>query len=221
MKDGILIINKPKGMTSHDVVDFVRRRLKIRRVGHSGTLDPLASGVLLLLVGKATKLFNYFVKFDKEYIATLTFGKRTTSGDAEGEVIETSTFEFINEERARRTFAKFVGEKEQVPPMISAIKFKGSPLYALARKGFKIQPAPRRIKIKELKVLKFLLPDIQFYLKCSKGTYVRALAEDIARDLDCVGYISQIQRQSVGPFHINQAIELAQVDESHIQQIFP
>ena len=214
MKEGIIVVNKPEGITSHDVVDFVRRRLKVRRVGHAGTLDPIATGVLLILVGRCTKLFNHFLYFDKEYLATLTLGQRTTSGDREGKIVETKDYQHITEEKAREVFRSHTGEILQVPPMVSALKHKGKRLYSLARRGIQIDRRPRSIVIKELRLLEFNPPLIKFYLKCSKGTYVRQLAEDIARDLDCAGYISQIQRQSIGPFNINQAHALSQIDEN-------
>jgi len=213
MKDGILVVNKPQGMTSHDVVDFVRKKLKVRRVGHAGTLDPIATGVLLILVGRCTKLFNLFLYFDKEYLATLTLGERTTSGDRQGRVIETRDYTHITEDAVRQVFHSYTGEISQTPPMVSALKYKGKRLYSLAHCGMEVIRKPRTLTIKELRLLEFNLPYIKFYLKCSKGTYVRQLAEDIAKDLNCVGYISQIQRQSIGPFNIAQAVSLSQIDE--------
>ncbi len=217
MKEGIIIVNKPEGMTSHDVVDFVRRRLKVRRVGHAGTLDPIATGVLLILVGKSTKLFNHFLNFDKEYIATMTLGKRTTSGDREGRVIETKSYNHIIEDKVKDVFNSYIGNIFQVPPMISALKHRGKRLYSLAHRGIEVERAARPIIIKEFRLLEFKPPNIKFYLKCSKGTYVRQLAEDVARDLNCVGYISEIQRLSVGPFDISQALSLSQINESNLQ----
>lgn len=217
MKEGIIVVNKPGGITSHDVVDFVRKRLKIRRVGHAGTLDPIATGVLLILVGRCTKLFNHFLDFDKEYLATLTLGKRTTSGDREGKVLETRDYSNITDGKIREVFNSYLGEILQVPPMVSALKYRGKRLYLLARRGIKVDRQPRSIIIKELRLLEFSPPHIKFYLKCSKGTYVRQLAEDIAQDLDCVGYISEIQRQSVGPFNIAGALSLSQIDESFLR----
>ncbi|MGD9014898.1 MAG: tRNA pseudouridine(55) synthase TruB [Candidatus Omnitrophota bacterium] len=217
MKEGILVINKPGGMTSHDVVDFVRKRLKIRRVGHAGTLDPIATGVLLILVGRCTKLFNHFLNFDKEYLATLTLGKRTTSGDREGKVVETKEYNNVTDDKVKEIFGSYIGEILQVPPMVSALKYRGRRLYSLARRGIKVNRQPRSIMIKELSLRNFNLPYIKFYLKCSKGTYVRQLAEDIAQDLNCVGYISEIQRQSIGPFNIAGALSLSQIDESFLR----
>jgi tRNA pseudouridine55 synthase len=220
MKDGIIVVNKPKGMTSHDVVDYVRNKLRIRQVGHAGTLDPQATGVLVVLLGRCTKLFNKFLSFDKEYLATLTLGIKTSSGDSEGKVIDKKDFSHVNEEMVKKAFLSYSGEIFQVPPMVSALKYKGERLYKLARRGTNVLRSPRKVTIKELRLLKFTLPNIQFYLRCSRGTYVRQLAEDIARDLDCVGYVSEIERQSIGPFNIKAALRLLEIEENKIQPFF-
>jgi len=217
MKDGILIINKPQGLTSHDVVVHIRKVLHIKQVGHAGTLDPLATGVLIIFVGKATKLFNRFLEFNKEYIATLTLGEVTDSGDSEGKVLSVLPVPAINEYLINLTFKEFVGEIEQVPPMVSALRYRGKRLYQLARRGIEVAREPRRITIEALELRKFNSPDIQFYVKCSKGTYIRQLANDIALRLGCGGHISQIERVSVGPFNIKDAISLDKVDESYIR----
>lgn len=217
MKDGILIVNKPGGMTSHDVVDFVRKKLNIHRVGHAGTLDPIATGVLLILVGRCTKLFNRFSSFDKSYSATLTLGQRTTSGDCEGKVIQTQDYTHITEEKVKDVLRSYIGRVYQTPPMISALKHKGKRLYSLARRGIEVARQARPVEIKDLRLLEFSLPRLKFYLRCSKGTYVRQLAEDIARDLDCVGHISEITRESVGPFDLRQTISLSEINENSIQ----
>lgn len=218
MKDGILIINKPQGLTSHDVVVRVRGLLHTKHVGHAGTLDPLATGVLVIFIGKATKLFNRFLGFDKEYIATLTLGKITDTGDAEGKVLEVFSIPKIDGDLINMIFKEFVGEIEQIPPMVSAIRYRGRRLYQFARRGIHVPRCPRRVIIKELNLLKFNCPDIEFYVKCSKGTYIRQLAYDIALRLGCGGgHISRIERLSVGPFHIKDAIAIDKVDESHIR----
>lgn len=217
MRDGILIVNKPGGMTSHDVVDFVRRKLKIRRVGHAGTLDPIAKGVLLILVGRCTKLFSHFSSLDKTYSATLTLGQRTSSGDREGKVIQTQDYTHITEERIKDVLRSYVGKVYQVPPMFSAIKHKGKRLYSLARLGIEVVRQARPVEIRELRLLEFSPPRVKFYLRCSKGTYVRQLAEDIARDLDCVGHISEITRENIGPFDISNTIPLSEINENSIR----
>ncbi|MCM8780920.1 MAG: tRNA pseudouridine(55) synthase TruB [Candidatus Omnitrophica bacterium] len=216
MKEGILIINKPSGMTSHDVVDFVRKRLKIKQVGHAGTLDPMATGVLIVLVGRYTKLFKHFLKFDKEYVACLTLGIKTNTGDSQGEIICRQDIGDISEEKIKDIFSSYTGQIIQIPPMVSAIRHKGERLYELARRGIEIERSPRKVTIKQLRLLEFDPPNIKFYLNCSTGTYVRQLGEDIARDLGSVGYISEIQRHSVGPYSIEQAIFLSQIDETRL-----
>jgi tRNA pseudouridine55 synthase len=220
MRDGIIVVNKPKGMTSHDVVDYVRNKLHMRHVGHAGTLDPQATGVLVVLLGRCTKLFNKFLGFDKEYVATLTLGIKTSSGDGEGKIIDKKNFRHIDEEMVKKAFLSYTGEIFQIPPMVSALKYKGKRLYKLARQGASVLRSPRKVIIAELRLLKFALPDIQFYLKCSRGTYVRQLAEDVARDLDCVGYVSQIERLSIGPFNIKAALALSDIEENKIQPFF-
>jgi len=217
MRDGIIIINKPKGITSHDVVAYARKKLGIKRVGHSGTLDPQATGVLVLLLGKCTKLFDRFLDFDKEYVATLTLGVKTSSGDTDGKILATCDYSHVEEKMVNNALMPYVGEILQTPPMVSAVKYKGQRLYKLARKGSIVPVAARKVTIKELRLLKFSLPDIVFYLKCSRGTYVRQLAEDLAKDLDCVGHVSKIERLSVGPFNISSSISLSEIGESKIQ----
>lgn len=217
MKDGILIINKPQGLTSHDVVERVRKILGRKRVGHAGSLDPLATGVLIIFIGKATQLFNKFLEFNKEYIATLTLGRITDSGDSEGKILKIVPVPFIEEETIKMIFQEFVGEIEQVPPMVSALRYRGRRLYQFARLGLNIPRQPRKVIIEELRLLKFDCSDIHFYVRCSRGTYVRQLACDIALRLGSGGHISQIERLSVGPFNIKDAISIDKVDESHIR----
>ena len=217
MKEGLIVVNKPQGMTSHDVVDCVRRKLKTRKVGHSGTLDPMATGVLVILVGRYTKLFNRFLHFDKEYLATLVLGESTVSGDQQGKVIAQKDYSHVGRCEAEKIFSSYIGRISQIPPMVSAVKVEGKRLYSLARRGIEVDRKPRTVEIKDLKLLEFRPPLIKFYLKCSKGTYVRQLAVDIAEDLDCVGHISQIQRQSVGPFNINEAIPIPQINEDYLR----
>lgn len=217
MKEGILIIDKPAGITSHDVVDIARKKLKIKRVGHSGTLDPVATGVLVLLIGKATKLFSKFVHFDKEYEATLRLGVTTTTGDSQGQIISEKPIAGITEEDVHRVFAQFIGERQQVPPMVSAIKHKGRRLYDLARHGIEVERQPRLIKIYSLTITRMELPEIDFFVKCSKGTYVRRLGEEIGEILGCGGSILRIRRISLGLFHIKDSIKVEDIDESHLR----
>lgn len=216
--EGIMVVNKPAGMTSHDVVSVVRRKLKMRRIGHAGTLDPLATGVLIILVGKATKLFHKFEAFDKAYRATLLLGTKTTTADIEGKVLEQKSFEHFTQGQVEEVFKEFLGEIDQVPPMVSAIKVNGKRLYKLARQGLEVKRQARRIRIDKLGLLDFQLPKVKFYLECSKGTYVRQLAEDIGAKLGCPACIVEIERTKVGPFGIEKAVTLEELNETHIQR---
>jgi tRNA pseudouridine55 synthase len=217
--NGILVINKPSDMTSHDVVDVVRRKLKMKRVGHAGTLDPLATGVLVLLIGRATKLFDRFSAFDKAYEATITLGLCTDTSDIRGKTIAQHPIEGISREEIEKVMLRFLGSIEQVPPMVSALKFKGKRLYQLAREGIHVERKPRQIVIHSFKILDFSLPKVKFFLECSKGTYVRQIAEDMGSILGCGGCISQIHRTKVGPFTIDQAIALDKVNSGHVLTI--
>jgi tRNA pseudouridine55 synthase len=217
MKNGILVVDKPSGVTSHDVVDMVRRKLNIKRVGHSGTLDPVATGVLVILVGSATKLFSKFVHFDKAYEATLHLGEVTSTGDAEGRLLSQKDPSHITEGEVRRVFASFIGERLQVPPMVSAIKHKGRRLYELARKGIEVERKARPIHIYDLQIVRMELPDIDFSVKCSKGTYVRRLGEEIGEVLGVGGVISRIRRVALGPFQIQDAITTGEINEDRLR----
>ncbi len=217
--EGLLLVNKPPGMTSHDVVDEVRRRLGMKRVGHAGTLDPLAEGLLIILVGRYTKFFSKFVAFDKEYLGTLKLGKVTTTGDSEGEVIRTSSVYPHDRDAIKEAFHFFVGEIEQVPPMVSAIRKDGRRLYELARKGIVVNRKARKVIIYKLDVLEINLPYVSFYVKCSKGTYIRKLAEDVGEKLGCGAHITKIKRISIGPFNLDEAVSLDDINETHLKKI--
>lgn len=214
---GIVVVNKPSGMTSHDVVSRVRRIFKMRRVGHSGTLDPLATGVLVIMLGKSTKLFGKFEAFGKAYKATMIFGTKTTTADIQGTVTRELPFAHLTQEQMRDILKTFVGDIEQVPPMVSAVKMQGKRLYELARKGIEVEREARKINISKLELLEFELPRARIYLECSKGTYVRQLAEDIAERLGSVACIAEIQRTKVGPFLIEESVDLENLNESHIR----
>ncbi len=217
-KEGIILVSKPKGVTSHDVVDFVRRRLRIRKVGHAGTLDPLAQGLLIVLVGKYTKLFPKFVKFDKEYSGVMKLGEVTSTGDSQGEVTKSSVYSGICDEKIKEIFTLFEGEIEQIPPMVSALRVKGKRLYNLARKGIVIDREPRKIKIDSLQILKINLPFVEFLVQCSKGTYIRKLAEDIGEKLGCGAHMIEIVRLGIGPFKLSEATAMDDINESHLRQ---
>lgn len=217
MVDGIVVVNKPNGLTSHDVVEQVRRKFKIRRVGHAGTLDPLATGVLVMLLGRATKRFAEFSMLDKAYRATLILGTSTDSADIHGRIIQQRPYRHITQAQIEDIFRRFVGDIEQIPPMVSAVKVKGKKLYQFARKGMEVQRPSRRIRIHCLKLLNFQPPEVEFYLECSKGTYVRQLAEDIGKILECGACITRIERTKVGSFSIEDAVNIEDLNESHIR----
>lgn len=215
--DGILVINKPAGITSHDVVDVIRRRFNMRRVGHAGTLDPMATGVLVVLTGKATKLSNTFIRDDKEYVATLFLGKSTDTQDSEGRVVKEKELNGPEEDSARKALGSFLGEIKQVPPMVSAKKHKGKKLYELARKGKTVAREPCSITIYEIELLDFSPPEIVFRVRCSKGTYVRTLCEDIGNALGYPAHMSALTRTRSGRFSLQEASELETVSEKDLQ----
>ena len=215
--NGIVVVNKPGGMTSHHVVDRVRRIFRMRRIGHAGTLDPMATGVLIILVGRGTKLFERFMKFDKAYCATLILGRTTTSADIQGQVLEEKPYDDVTQDKIREVFDSFLGEGQQVPPMVSAVKINGKRLYQLARKGIQVKRDPRAIRIDRIELSRCDLPYVDFFLECSKGTYVRKFAEDAGNALGCGACICRIERTRVGPYSIDQALSLDHLQESDVK----
>jgi len=218
-KEGVILVNKPRGITSHDVVDIVRKRLKIRKVGHAGTLDPLAQGLLIILVGKYTKSFSKFANFDKEYAGVLKLGEVTTTGDSCGKILNKYDCNKINDDKIREVFSFFKGELDQIPPMVSALRINGKRLYNLARKGIVIERNPRKIKIHFLEVLNIDFPYVEFRIHCSKGTYLRKLAEDIGEQLGCGAHMTKIIRLGIGPFKLEEAVIPNDINESHLRKI--
>lgn len=211
--DGILNIFKEKGYTSHDVVAVVRRTINQKKVGHTGTLDPDAEGVLPICVGKATKLADYIMNSGKTYEAEITLGAQTTTQDASGEIISKTEFEF-NESKITEAVLSFKGSYMQIPPMYSAIKINGKKLYELARKGQEVERKPRKVDINEIKIIEFLPPDkIRISVDCSKGTYIRALSADIGEKLGCGAYMSALTRTRSGKFNIKNSIKLSRLEE--------
>lgn len=221
MTDGIIVVDKPSGMTSHDVVAIIRRKIRQKRVGHAGTLDPLATGVLVVLVGKSTCLFNKFVGFDKAYGATMKLGVKTHSADIQGDVLSERPFDHVTRAMVLASFTKFTGLIDQVPPMVSAVKHKGERLYKLARQGVSVERPARQVRVDKLDLLEFAPPLVKLFLACSKGTYVRQVAEDVGEDLGCGACITEIRRTQVGPFSINEAVKLDDVNETHIHPWHP
>jgi len=217
--NGILVVDKPGGMTSHDVVDFIRRHFKIEKAGHAGTLDPAATGVLVIMIGKATKRSSELTGEDKEYEATLTLGRKTHSGDAEGQVLFESDVSKITEEDVRRAFKSFEGEIKQIPPMVSALRYKGKRLYELARKGKEVPREPRKIHIKELRIKKIEVPNIDFFVACSKGTYIRKLCDDIGDKLGCGGFLSYLRRVRAGEFTLDKSVDMDKLKSFSIDEL--
>jgi tRNA pseudouridine55 synthase len=215
--NGFIVIDKPVGITSFDVIRKIRSKFRIKRVGHCGTLDPLATGLLVILLGKDTKLFSKFSMFDKAYNATLELGLSTATGDCQGEILERGRIDNIYVSDIENVFKDFMGEIMQVPPMFSALKYHGKKLYELARQGIEVPRKSRLIKIYELKLCDFCSPHVDFYVRCSKGTYIRTLAQDIGKRLGCGASITKIRRTLLGPFSIDDAVTIERLDESHIR----
>lgn len=204
--DGILLVDKPTDWTSHDVVAKIRNNFKLAKVGHGGTLDPLATGLLVLLIGKGTKLSDFIMKGDKVYEGTLHLGINTNSQDADGEITEENDASHITKEMVENVIAEnFMGDIEQIPPMVSAIKKNGVPLYKMARKGVEIEREPRKIHVYEFDVLEFNNPLVKFRVKSTKGTYVRTLAYDIGTKLGVGGSLDALRRTNSGPLSVENA----------------
>ena len=208
---GFLNIYKPVGMTSHDVVSVLRRVTKIKQIGHTGTLDPFAEGVLPICIGKATRLIEY-LQDDKEYLATVQFGAATNTFDLDGEKVFTSDKK-VSRDDIKEGLKSFEGEILQFPPIFSAIKVNGKKLYELARQGVEIERKPRRVEIHHIKIEEINLPRVTFSVGCSKGTYIRTLCADIGDRLGCGALMETLQRTRVGNFHIEQALKLSQIEE--------
>lgn len=209
--DGILLIDKPAGWTSHDVVAKIRNHFKFRKVGHGGTLDPLATGLLVLLIGKGTKLSNRIMGGDKSYAGTIRLGVTTDSQDADGAVLQETDAGHITREQVEAVMANYVGDIEQIPPMVSAIKKDGVALYKLARKGKEIEREPRSIHVYSLELTGFRPPYVDFRIKSSKGTYVRTLAHDIGSDLGVGGSLHTLRRTASGPLSVEKAYSMEEI----------
>lgn len=214
--NGVINILKPSGISSFDVVRKVRKIVKQKKVGHTGTLDPLASGVLPICVGKGTKISDYLMKDKKIYRVEMKLGIVTDTYDREGKVIDENDIN-LSKEEVIEAIKNYIGEIDQVPPMYSAIKVNGKKLYELARKGIEIERKSRKINIYSINILSVDLPYIVFDVKCSKGTYIRSLCYDIGRDLKCGAVMWNLQRLETGEFNIKDAIELQKLDESNVE----
>src|SRR5712691_11112680 len=206
--DGVLLVDKAAGMTSHYVVALVRRQLQIKKVGHCGTLDPIATGLLILTLGRGTKIQDLLMSEDKEYVGTLSLGKITDTQDRAGEVIEERPVPELNEEMVRAAFERYRGDFFQMPPMVSAIKRGGVPLYKLARQGKTVESEPRLVHVYAQELLDVRLPEIDFRVVCSKGFYVRTYAHDIGQELGCGAHLKTLRRIRSGRFDVSGAMTI-------------
>ncbi|RLV49406.1 tRNA pseudouridine(55) synthase TruB [Nocardioides mangrovicus] len=226
MPDGLVLVDKPGAMTSHDVVARVRRLLGTRKVGHAGTLDPMATGVLLLGAGRATRLLGHLMLTQKAYDATIRLGAATTTDDAEGEVVATAPTDGLSEDAVRAALAGFVGEIEQVPSSVSAIKVEGKRAYARVRAGEDVVLEPRRVTVHAIDVTDVDLPEVEISVRCSSGTYIRAIARDLGSSLGVGGHLTALRRTAVGPFTLadcrplEQGLPVLGIDEA-ARRCFP
>ena len=211
--EGILLVDKPSGITSHDIVDRLRRKLKMKKIGHAGTLDPLATGLMIMLIGKATKVSQFLISLDKAYEGTFKLGVETDSQDSDGEVVETKDLpENLSEEIIGDAMKEFLGDQYQTPPMFSAKKINGVPLYKMARKGKTVEREPRVIRINELSLQGWDSPEGRFFMDCSKGTYVRTVFHDLGQKLDCGGHLTSLRRTKINDFSIEGVPSLEEIE---------
>jgi len=210
--EGILLVDKPQGITSHDVVSKMRRVYHMKKVGHAGTLDPMATGLLLILIGKATKVSQYLMSLGKEYTGTVRLGQITDSQDADGEIIEERPVPDLTEEKVKAQMKTFLGDQYQTPPMFSAKKINGQKLYKLARQGKTVEREPRVIHISRFDMTDFSLPELSFVVGTSKGAYVRTIAHDLGESLGCGGHLNVLRRTGVGQFRVEDAATIEELE---------
>ncbi|MGA2222034.1 MAG: tRNA pseudouridine(55) synthase TruB [Verrucomicrobiia bacterium] len=203
--DGVLLVDKPPRLTSHDVVDRLRRHFGFKKVGHCGTLDPAATGLLVIVLERATKLQDQLMADDKTYEGTMLLGVATDSQDADGKIVAEKPVPPLTADDIEQVFARFRGDIQQIPPMVSALKHKGQPLYKLARKGITVEREPRNVHIYDLRLLKLDLPRVEFRVACTKGTYVRTLCSDIGDVLGCGAHLAELRRLRSGAFDVRNA----------------
>lgn len=209
--EGVLLVDKPTEHTSHDVVARLRGKLRMKRIGHAGTLDPMATGLLVILVGKATRISQYLMSVEKSYTGTIKLGMTTNTQDAEGEMLETRPVPLLDEAQVRAAMAGFLGDQYQLPPMFSAVKIGGQPLYKAARKGEEVEREPRFIRVRRFDLMRWASPEIDFEVDCTKGTYVRTLAHDVGEKLGCGGHLSALRRTASGDLRLERATTLEEL----------
>jgi len=217
---GVLLIDKAHDMTSHDVVAIARGALGIKKIGHCGTLDPMATGLLMLVIGKATKLQDQLMAEEKTYEGTLTLGATTSSQDKQGDILEEREVPSLSPEDIDQYFQKYLGAFEQIPPMVSAIKKNGVPLYKLARKGKEVKRDPRPVSVKNYTISNIALPEVSFTVECSKGFYVRTYAHDIGQDIGCGAHLSALRRTKSGYFDVSKAISIDTLKNAPRPQLY-
>ena len=217
--DGALLVDKPSGLTSHDVVDSVRRRFKIKKAGHCGTLDPNATGLLILVLGRATRLSDKLMATDKIYEGTARFGQTTNSYDADGELTASLPVPVMTLDDLNTLAATFVGDRLQTPPMVSAVKKDGVPLYKLARKGIEVERKPRLVHLYSFRFTRYDEPCGQFRVACTKGTYVRSLVHELGQQLGCGAHLASLRRTASGKFDVGNALPLDQILQLDIPRL--
>lgn len=210
--DRVLLVNKPYEWTSFDVVNKLRYKLKIKKIGHAGTLDPLATGLLIICTGKMTKRIEEFMGLEKEYTGKIVLGQSTPSHDLETDVTETRPVDHLSEEQIRSVTSGFTGTIQQIPPAHSAIKVDGRRAYEMARKGKDVTLKPREVEIKEFEITAIQLPEVSFRVVCSKGTYIRSLARDVGEALQTGAYLSALCRTRIGPYRLEDALEIDDIN---------
>ena len=219
--DGFLVIDKPAGLTSHDVVSRVRKVCGMKKVGHTGTLDPFATGVLPIALGEATKAIPFLDEAVKEYRAVMELGKTTATGDCTGELLRTREWYHLSPENVADTARSFIGTIRQIPPMYSALKRNGVPLYRLARRGVTVDREPREVSIHVITIVRVVLPFVEFVVSCSRGTYIRTLAEDMGEWLGCGAHLVSLRRTASGPFKVDCAVSLERLAELGASGVTP
>lgn len=216
--DIIISLNKPKDITSQDAVTKIKRILKVKKAGHTGTLDPMARGLLLVCINKATRLASYFLNLDKEYRAVMKLGEATDTQDAYGKVISKTDFLDIDKTVIEETLKSFKGNILQQPPMFSALKHEGEPLYKLARKGIKVEKEPRKVNIYDIELLNINMPFVTFRAVCSKGTYIRTLCDDIGKKLGVGAHLYELERTKIGTFRIEDSLSIEELKSLNINE---
>jgi tRNA pseudouridine55 synthase len=212
--EGILLVDKPSGITSHDIVDRLRRKLRMKKIGHAGTLDPLATGLMIMLIGKATKVSQFLISLDKSYEGTFKLGVETESQDSDGEVVDERELPSeLSEKEIKEVMKEFLGDQYQTPPMFSAKKIDGVPLYKIARKGKTVEREPRFIRINNLTLNKWTTPFGQFFMDCSKGTYVRTVFHDLGQKLGFGGHLTALRRTKIDQFSIEGVNTLEKIEQ--------